>query len=85
MKKNCRHAGVKDFPVNSVGTWGALASSIFRLLYSDVSTPAPSTSGQQEALVAIAKDPIEMALGARLSGALHSPELPDGLARENTD
>lgn len=85
MKKNCRHAGVKDFFVNSVGTWGALASSIFRLLYSGVSTPAPSTSGQQEALVTIAKDPVGMALGARPSGALVSPELPDGLAGESTD
>lgn len=79
MKKSCRHTGVKDFLVNSVGTWGALASSICRLLYSDVTTPAPSTSGQQEAVVAIAKDPVEMALGTPLSGALLSPELPDAV------
>lgn len=85
MKKNCLHPGVKEFLVNSVGTRGALASSVFRLLYSDVTTPAPSTSGQQEELVAIAKDPVAMALGSPLSGALLSPELPDGLTRESTD
>lgn len=85
MKKNSRHTGVKDFrkqqrfSVNSIGTWGTLASSIFRLLYSDVTTPASSTSGQQEAVLAIAKDPVEMALGAPLCNALLSPELPDAL------